>query len=879
MIQERDGRPSLPTGTVTFLRTDVEGSMAMARSLGARWDDVNADHLALIRRAVTDHGGTCVRTEGDAMFAVFPEAGAAVAGAIAAQKSIASHDWPPHAQVRVRMGLHSGEAHLAGDDYGGFEVNRAARIAATGHGGQIVLSETTRALVADALPDGVSLRDLGRHMLKDIARPETLYQLDVPGLQTDFPLLRTVTPTIGNLPTRMTSLVGREAELEELGGLLQAGRLVTLTGPGGIGKTSLAVELARQHAAMFLDGAWFVTLAPLGHVELVTSAIARTLGLFDGPERSAANALPAFLRDRSVLLVLDNFEHLLEASGEVAAILRSSPTSRVIVTSRAPLRIAGEQEYPVRPLGDAAIPLFVERARSVQPGWDPGADTLVVEEICALLDGLPLGIELAAARVSLLPLDAIRDRLAARLPLPGSGPRDVPDRQRTLEGAIAWSHELLSPDLQRLLHELAVFEGGFDVERAELVTSRGPDRWDLLDSLVTLAEHSLIKPATDGPSRSRYRLLLTIQAFALDRLVAEGRDTEVRRRHALAYLALAESAATHLPGPDQPRWLDRLATDHANLRSALRWAIDAGETEIALRFLPALWRFWQMDGHLHEGRILADLALAMPGADEQTPIRLAAVAAGGNIAYWQADSVAARRLYEAQVELARLIGDPVAVADAVFNLGHVSFVEGGDPATTLEFLADSRRHFEAIGDERGMARVDWGRGTMMMSMGAVDQAIEMFQTLLPRFESLGDVHYHSMTLSSLGWSAFVQGDLIGASKWSIRALGAAHRLRDVASTTLTIQEGVVLAKAFGRPEDAAVLSGAFTAHCERYGVRPPASLQRFLDTRDPMAESRAALGTEAYQAAIERGRRMSLDEAVDLMVRIADEATGVAKEA
>lgn len=449
-------RDDLPTGTVTFLRTDVQGSMALARSLGERWDELNRRHLALIGQAVSDHGGTVIRTEGDALFAVFPEAVAAVEAAAEAQRALTTEPWPDDATIRVRIGLHTGEAHRSGDDYGGFDINRAARVAAVGHGGQVVLSETTAALVVDALPDGTSLRDLGRHVLKDVPRAERLSQLDIAGLPNDFPPLRSSAEGRGNLPDRLTSFVGRDQELADLVELVGDARLVTLTGPGGIGKTSLAIEAARLLEPGFQDGAWFVSLAALDGPDQVRAAIAHGIGIFDGPERSAAQALVAFVADRALVLVLDNMEHLLAAADEVAAVVRASPASRVLVTSRAPLRIVGEHEVPVAPLVDDGIALFTDRARAVQPGWTTGHDAAVVAEICHLLDDLPLGIELAAARVSALSPTVIRDRLAARLPLPGSGLRDAPARQRTLEGAVAWSHDLLSPKRQALLHILGV---------------------------------------------------------------------------------------------------------------------------------------------------------------------------------------------------------------------------------------------------------------------------------------------------------------------------------------------------------------------------------------------------------------------------------------
>ncbi len=649
-------RRDLPTGTVTFLRTDIEGSMSMARSLGPGWDVLNATHADHIRDAVEGHGGVLVRTEGDAIFAVFTDAGAAVAAAVDGQRRIDGHPWPPETPVRVRMGLHTGEAHHAGGDYGGFEVNRAARIAATGHGGQIVLSEPARALVADGLPDGILIRDLGAHVLRDVPRAERLYQLDVPGLRSDFPPLRTASAAPGNVPLPLTSFIGREQELVELGQLLERHRLLTITGPGGIGKTRLAIELAQRQRDAAPDGTWFVALDEVDDAAVVRSAIARTIGLFDGPERSAADALLPYLADRSALLILDNFEHLVGATADVTAILRASAATRVVVTSRAPLRIAGEQEYPVHPLETAAsgpqesVDLFVDRAQRVRPGFEAGQDGTIVAEICELLDGLPLGIELAAARTSLLPLPAIRDRLGARLPLPGPGLRDVPDRQRTLEGAISWSYALLAPERQRLLRELAVFEGGFDLEQVTAIQ----DGADVLDGLLDLVDQSLLMREPGGDVR--FRMLRTIGTFALRELEAEGRLPELRRRHALAYLALAESAAPLLPGVDQPRWLERLGLDHTNLRAAMRWSIDAGDVDVALRLVAGSWRYWQLAGHLAEGVELADAAIALPGAELRTPVRLAAVTAIGGIAYWQGRADEAVRWYEEQLTLARELG-------------------------------------------------------------------------------------------------------------------------------------------------------------------------------------------------------------------------------
>jgi predicted ATPase/class 3 adenylate cyclase len=867
MYDEPRERRDLPTGTVTFLRTDVEGSMSIARTLGEGWDALSATHADFIRGAIADHGGTVVRTEGDGIFAVFTDAGAAVTAAIEAQRRIGDHSWPEERPIRVRMGLHAGEVRRAGEDYGGFEVNRAARIADTGHGGQIVLSEPVRALVADALPDGILIRDLGAHVLRDVPRAERLYQLDVPGLRSEFPPLRTATAPPGNVPLPLTSFVGRERELVELDDLLERHRLLTITGPGGIGKTRVAIELARRRLGNWLDGTWFVALDEIEDPGLVGSAIARTMGLFDGPERPAADALLPYLAGRSALLVLDNFEHVMSATGDVGAILRASPDTRVVVTSRSPLRIAGEQEYPVRPLETAAsgatesVELFVERARRVRPAFELGTDAAVVAEICELLDGLPLGIELAAARTSLLPLAAIRERLGARLPLPGPGLRDVPDRQRTLEGAISWSYALLSPERQRLLRDLAVFEGGFALEQVSAIQGGA----DVLDGLLELVDQSLLM--REPGDEIRFRLLRTIGTFALGELEAEGREPDLRRRHALAYLALAESAAPHLPGGDQPRWLDRLEADHANLRAALRWSIEAGDVDVAFRLVAGLWRYWQLGGHLAEGARLADAAMALPGADRRTPQRLTAVTAVGGIAYWQGRAEEAVRWYEEQLALARELDDKAAEADAAFNLSYGAFIRGDVPRSN-ELMDRARDLYGEVGDARGAARTEWTRATAVMSEGQTGDALLIFEAAADRFAELGDVWYHAMAIGSVAWARFALGDMVGASHKFVESLVAYHALRDVATTAISLQIGAIVALEAGRPEDAAVLTGAMEALGERYGVKPPAGLAWLIKSRAPSERVEASLEPDVLTAALERGRRLSLDEAVELVLRI-----------
>jgi len=861
---------NLPTGTVTFLRTDVEGSMVLARRLGSAWDDVNARHHKRIRDAVESHEGTIVRTEGDAVFAVFAEAGAAVTAAADAQRALSLEAWPEGALLRVRMGLHTGEAHHSGDDYGGFDVNRAARVASVGHGGQVVLSETTAALVTDALPDGVALRDLGRYVLKDVPRAERLSQLEMAGLSNDFPPLRTSAERMGNLPVRVTSFVGRDRDLVGLVELAEDVRLITLTGPGGIGKTSLAVEVARLLEPRFVDGAWFVSLASIEDPSQVKAAIAHGIGLYDGPDRAAASALLSFMSDRSMVVIIDNMEHLLTAADEVAAVVHASPASRILVTSRAPLRIAGEREVAVAPLVDDASVLFTERASAVRVGWDPAADTEVVGEICRLLDDLPLGIELAASRVSALPPTVIRDRLAARLPLPGSGLRDAPARQRTLDGVVAWSHDLLTPDLQALLHRLGVFEGGFDLEQVDAVAGPPAAGGERLDELMELADHSLIVATPTVPGRARFRMLRTIQSFALDRLAVEGRETEIRRGHAEAYLALASQAAPHLGTSRNGQWLDRMTLERANLRSAARWSIDAGEGALALRLTGVLWRFWHAFGQVSDGRQLAEETLAMPEAPASGADRAWALAAAGSLAYWQSDSATARLRYESQIELAGAAGDEACIADAYFNFGHVGVIDGEDLTLQMEYIDSTVERFRRLGDERGAARAAWARGIVAMRHGDVERAVDYLRGDLTTFERLDDLQYHAMTAASLGWAAFAGGDVGSAARLAIESLVESQSTRDLGTTTISLHVGVLLGALTGHFEEAAEIHGAFDALCERYGVRPPIALREFVGRQDPFELTRQNMDPDRWAEAYERGRRLTLDEAVAKIVELGD---------
>jgi predicted ATPase/class 3 adenylate cyclase len=499
--------PRLPTGTVTFLFTDIEGSTRLLSALGDGYAAVLDAHSAILRAAIGAHAGTEVSTEGDAFFAVFPSALNAVSAAAQAQRALAATTWPDGNSVNVRMGLHSGEGRLGGDNYVGLDVNRAARIAAAGHGGQVLLSDATKALVAHELPKGLRLRDLGEHRLKDLALSVRISQLDIDGLTREFPVLRSLDARPTNLPNQLTRFIGREQELVRVKELVAEHRLVTLTGPGGTGKTRLALEVASDLLGEFADGAFFVDLAPIGDPDLVSLTVAQALGLSVDPGGDALKAAQVHLRERELLVTVDNFEQVVQGAGAIEELLSAAPRLRVLVTSRMALHIYGEQEFEVLPfeLPDpnrtaeelsryAAVSLFVDRARAVKSDFELTSDNVAaVVGITARLDGLPLAIELAASQVRFLGPQAILSRLERHLALPVRSARGRPERQQTMRSAIAWSFDLLAESERRLFAQLSAFPGGSSLEAAEAVCGPGDLGTSIIDGLGALVDASLMR--------------------------------------------------------------------------------------------------------------------------------------------------------------------------------------------------------------------------------------------------------------------------------------------------------------------------------------------------------------------------------------------------
>ncbi len=805
---------TLPTGTVTFLFTDIEGSTRLMQELGEKYMPLQVVHHELLRNAFRNNDGRELRTEGDSFFCVFASAVDACQAAATAQRSFTEHPWPKGGALRVRIGLHTGEAPLMGDEYIGLDVHHAARIAGAAFGGQVLVSEATQALVGGSLPSELTLRDLGTHRLRDLARTERLFQLVVAGVPDTFPALRTVDGTPNNLPTQLTSFVGRSEMVARARQVLAGCRLMTLTGPGGIGKTRLSLQVAAETFDQFPDGVYFVPLSAVRDPDVIPSAIAQSLSLSVTGNKMPLDAVNEHLRTRKVLLVMDNFEQLLpEAAGLPASLLQGSPNLKVIVSSRAALRSYGEQEFPVEPLNlpdpkthpsletlsqYEAVKLFIERALAAKPDFHATNENApAIAGICERVDGLPLAIELAAARIKLFSPQALFTRLEKSLSALGTGARDLPGRQQTLTGAIAWSYELLDPALQRLLARFSVFARGAGLEQAEAVCGRAEEGGtDVVTGLEELADQSLLRrqPDFDEP---RLIMLQTIREFAGERLEESGEADLVRDRHAAAFAALAEGAEGRLFGDERKSQLDRLELDHDNFRAALDWCIAKGRTEQALRVAAAIWRFWQMRGYLREGRARMEAVLALPGGDRFPEARKRALEAAGGIAYWQADMPAAQVWYDECLVLTRATGDKRALANAIYNDSFPRVLTRTDMNAALVLLNEALGLYRELDDKPGIAKCLWGIGNVYHFMqdyaaavAPLDEAIGLFRVLDDQF-GLGWA-FHTRALAAINIE-----DAASAEPLIAEALELFAKAGDISAITILLDDASQVARLHG----------------------------------------------------------------------------------
>ncbi len=776
----RPSRRDLPTGTITLLFTDIEGSTRLLQQLGDRYELVLADCRRLLRHAFQAHHGQEVDTQGDSFFVAFARATDALSAAVEAQRALASHPWTEGAAVRVRMGLHTGEPSLTHGDFVGLDVHHAARIMSSGHGGQVLLSRTTHNLVKYNLPDDVSLRDLGEHRLKDLGRPIRLFQAVISDLPADFPPLKTLDTHPHNLPVQPTSLVGREREVATVCELLrrQEVRLVTLTGPGGIGKTRLGLQVAAELSEPFVDGMFFVDLASLSDPALVVPTIAQRLGIWEGTGQSLLERLKEGLHQKQALLLLDNFEQVLSAAVQVADLLTACPRLKVLVTSRERLHVRAEQEFSVPPLAlpatkllpdlaalaqYEAVTLFLQCARAVKADFQlTTANARAVTDICAGLDGLPLAIELAAARLKLLPPQALQARFAKRLPMLTSGAQDAPVRQQTLRNTIAWSYHLLSAQEQCLFRRLAVFAGGCTLEAVEAVCEAlGDETHKVLDGVASLIDKSLVQQRAQREEEPRLVMLETIREYGLECLESARETETTHQAHAAYYLALAEEAALELQGPQQAAWLEQLELEHDNLRAALGWFLerngDGSSREMALRLGGALWKFWSARGLSSEGRTFLERALA--GSEGvAASVRAKALSAAADFALLQSVDDRTEALCQESLVLYRELGDTRGIASSLSMLAWVA-ERRGNFAAASSLIEESLALNRAVGDKDAIAWSLFSLADNAGLQGEYTRGHALFEESLAIYTELGNKRGIATSLKeSALWLFVAQGD-------------------------------------------------------------------------------------------------------------------------
>jgi predicted ATPase len=862
---------------VTFLFTDVEGSTRLQQELGGDYRAAIAEHERVLLDSVSANGGVIVDRQTESFFVAFARATDAVAAAADAQRGLTG-------VVRARMGLHTGQPQVAGDRYLGLDVSRAARIGAAAHGGQALLSQATRDLVEDELPEGVSLRDLGEHRLKDLTSAQRLSQIVVAGLSDEFPPLRTLENRPTNLPVQPTPLIGREVELAAVAELVSRGdvRLVTLTGPGGCGKTRLALQAAAELVEEFPHGVYFVGLEPIADIALVLPTIAQTVGLRESGGPSLADRLKDLLADKRLLLVLDNVEQLVDAAPELAKLLATAPELKLLVTSRTPLNLSGEHDFSVPSLSlpdlahlpelasisqYEAVALFVDRARAVKADFAvTSANAPAVAEMCVRLDGLPLAIELAASRAKLLSPQALLARLEQRFDLLVGGPRDMPARQQTLRATIDWSYGLLGRDEQTLLARLAVFVGGCTLEAVEAVCGGE----GLLTGLTTLIDSNLLRQEEQPDGEPRFTMLESIRAYSLDLLEASGEAADVRRRHAHHFVSVARRIEDDVRTTVDVDWL-ALEREHDNFRAALNWLSAHDEAESLVQLTAGLVHFWVRRGHVAEGKSWCEIGLTLA---PQLPPALEAQAwlSAASVMWYVDENRRAREYATHALELFRRIGDRYhearSLATAAIGAGNM-----GDYAEADSLAEAAKTIWRELGElETQVLQVTHNQGLWAMDDGDRPRARACLEENLTGSRQLGSDQQTGNAAADLGILALFEHRHADAVPLFVESLESARRTGWPLNIAYCLRGLGSVAVEKGETETAARLLGAAEGVEERIGGLIQPYARRVFD--EAAAEVHERLEQPAIAAAWAAGRALSEADAVSFALATAAEWDG-----
>ena len=844
----------LPEGTLTFLLTDMVGSTKAWESDPNLMRDVMSEHDRIVSQIVGRHDGVLVESgrEGDSVLAVFRRAADAATCALALQRAFATGAWPPGEQVQIRIALHTGEAELREGHYHGPPLNRCARLLATCHGGQVLTTQATQQLLVDQLPAQATLWDLGNHRLKDLLRSEHVFQLVDVERPAEFPRIRSLPSELTNLPVQLTEFVGREEALRSLNELRRQARLLTLIGPGGVGKTRLALQLAAELTGDYRDGVWLVELGPVSDPGLVPQAVAHGLDLEEQAGRPLLDTLVERCRERRLLLVLDNCEHLVEASAElVERLLTNCREVSIVATSREPLKLSGEQVWPVPALTRAeAVRLFAERAARHAPGFRVSVgSSLLVAEICERLDDLPLAIELAAARLPLLPLEEIAKRLESRFALLTGGSRTASARQRTLQGVVEWSHELLTEDEKLVFRRLAVFAGRFALGDSEAVCADETlPAGAVLELVSRLSDKSLLM-TTDG----QCRMLVTIREYGLQRLGEAGEADALRRRLGFHLLGLAQARQAG----ELASWLDRLESLHEDVQAVIRWSVD-NDPELGMRLADAMSTFWQLRRHTAEPRQLVEALLENGDVDSPLWPRLEELA--GAFAYLQGDFDAARDRLEAALRAGRARADAALVVRVLNRTGLLA-VARGDRGAARATLEEALALARELGDQQEEANSLHQLGLLVGTRGDLASAASMLEQSIDLRIKLGRRDETSVSLTFLAFNLLHSGERERAREYIKESLEIGRALND-RRTAWSLDVLACLSALDGQPEQALRLAGAGAAMHDSIGNRPSANWQAL--TAPMLDSARAALGQEAADAAWRAGRTLNFDEAMTL---------------